>query len=276
MSDLKKQLIKLGSTNPELRHHIREVLSRIAIEPQVRLVLYVYHAPLVPDQKYGDPSRVPGVELKIVESNQQTPLNKPIDYGGILGVAEKFAKGKGNVVIAVQIASTTFVRGFRFTGPSLKEGKFKGGPILGEWSVWDNKWKTYPPESGIPKNLSQDEKVAFWAMQSGHGDNLTKDLDKGFDDHFWRNVSSPMLGGSGFIWELQLALSEMRKERGIVSVDTQEMAYEIYARSPKKFLTDMYKAHGNGKVLYGDDLKILQRWLKKNIDAKFLAPKQRD
>lgn len=30
MSDLKKQLIKLGSTNPELRSHIRPLLQRVA------------------------------------------------------------------------------------------------------------------------------------------------------------------------------------------------------------------------------------------------------
>jgi len=34
MSDLKKQLIKLGTTNPELRPHIREVLANRDLESQ--------------------------------------------------------------------------------------------------------------------------------------------------------------------------------------------------------------------------------------------------
>jgi len=39
MSDLKTQLIKLGSTNPELRPHIRKILTSVATIPAVNKAL---------------------------------------------------------------------------------------------------------------------------------------------------------------------------------------------------------------------------------------------
>lgn len=119
---------------------------------------------------------------------------------------------------------------------------------------------------------AKEEDIAAWVVNSypemGDAAFMVRSPgpSSGFAREFWEGLRS-YFAARPFIRTIQSILAEAKGEVS-VSIETQNQAWEIWKKDAKKFLIDMYKAHGNGRKKFGDNWQAVENWLAKSGHLK--------
>jgi len=114
-------------------------------------------------------------------------------------------------------------------------------------------------------NNQNYEDIAIWAQSSYQGDaafmvNAPYLGGGSIASSFWEGLRAHFIS-QPFIRAIQGNIAELRDEI-CVSIISQNEGTKLYKKYAEKFLTDMFKAHKNGKQPFGDNYQAITRWVK--------------
>lgn len=153
MSDIKKQLIRLGNTNPELRSDIRPILASLE---KLDMRLVVYAAPKAPAREPKWLTEIAGLRStsRISRISVSEIMNGTTNGDLLERVAKKFA-GEDEVIAIYLTCADKGLRGTVHQQANLvfdSSQKLYGGdsgasgePIVLKWSTWSPKWRFTRP-----------------------------------------------------------------------------------------------------------------------------------